>query len=180
MPETLRTWSQIVALLSDNETGEISAQDLRDAIYNVSNVYGGLFIRNGAQDLSFLLADSEKKIVNYNAAVDAAGLDADLTNDRIIIPTNGAGTYRLDFGISVQADGLSSIRLDIYKNGSRLIGHFGAPQADLPVDEAKTLASSGFVDLTTSDYLEMWLARSGSGSTTFNIQSAHLVLQKMF
>lgn len=88
MPDTIRSKSAILALLPDNTAGDISPQDLRDAIVTVHGVYGQVYVHDGASAQS--LTTTAAKLTGFAAnGVGSAGTTPDHTNDQITVGTDG-------------------------------------------------------------------------------------------
>lgn len=140
MADTKRTRSQILALMADNTTGEISPQDLRDMLVSLFGVYGSIKAVDNAV-VQAMTAATPAKLVNHTTNGLAVGTTPDYANSQIALP-NG-GTY----GLFAQASIKSSVagvalngRLAI--DGSAIDGRF-----DMELVNADEVASGFCLDV---------------------------------
>lgn len=117
MADTQRTRAQLLTLLADNATGEISPQDLRDMLVSLFGVYGIISLKGNTTGQAFT-ADSAAKITNWQANGLAVGMTPDYANNELQVDetgtyvvlglitsaSNGGGTH---FEIQIRIDGVA-------------------------------------------------------------------------
>ena len=89
MSDTIRTRAQILALLADNENGDISPQDLRDAIISMFGVYGAIYSKDNAVT-QVLAAATAAKLLNFTKNGLGVGSTPDYQNGQITLDNGGA------------------------------------------------------------------------------------------
>jgi len=88
MSDTVRTRAQILSLLGDNSAGDISPQDLRDAIVSLFGVYGVIYgvDNTTAQTLA---AATPVKLINFTKNGLGVGSTPDFANGKITLDNGG-------------------------------------------------------------------------------------------
>jgi hypothetical protein len=182
MAETTRTWSQVLASLADNDTGEIGAQDLKDALHSVYQCWGSL-VRSGLSttSISFSFSDTEERVINYDRKLDYGGIQGSLTTDDLCILAGGDGIYKVTYGLCFTPVVGDIYRLYLKKDNSRLYTHNAEPQGEAVSGQAR-LTLSGFGHITgaaESNCYDMWLGRDGSGNDTITIHAAWFAMERV-
>jgi hypothetical protein len=126
MTDTVRTQSEILALLADNTTGDISPQDIRDMVVSAyaDTGHGWAFYADGEftseGDSDVFAGDTRKKLTNDGAArtVDSElnGIATPWVGDTVIVDLNSFYIVRLGFHAETTASGAGNyfdIELDI-------------------------------------------------------------------
>ncbi len=90
MADTKRTRAQLLALLPDNSTGEISPQDIRDMLVSLFGVYGKISLKGNTTGQAFI-ADTAAKLLNWQANGLAVGMTPDYANNELQV--DETGTY---------------------------------------------------------------------------------------
>lgn len=172
MANTERTTAQINSLLADNTSGDVSPQDLRDAIASIFGGYGGLLLSlSGSPVIKSDVAQTPLIITEYDH-VEAQSSDV---NSSGVVVSAAAGTitigqsgiYMIHFSVSFSLSSpntLASFRL--YTNS--VVGDVGV---DRFIGGASQSASANFVamlTLTAGDILDIRaFIDSGTASITF-------------
>lgn len=100
MTDSIRSRAQILALLANNSTGEISPQDMRDAIVSLFGVYG--IIRTvGNAVVQALTAATPAKLANFSENGLSVGANPDYQNNEITL--DNGGTYVLLAQVSLKS-----------------------------------------------------------------------------
>jgi len=101
MADTIRTRAALLALLADNTTGEISAQDLRDMLVSIFGVYGVIkcIDRSTPQTVADGVAE---KLENFCTNGLAVGMTPDKDNNQITV--DKTGVYVLCFAASIESN----------------------------------------------------------------------------
>lgn len=180
MAETTRTWAQVLALLADNETGEIGAQDLKDALHSIYQCWASL-VRSGlgAAGISFAFSDTEQQVVNYDRALDYGGIDASLSSDDHTILAGGDGVYKVDYGLVIEPAG-DTYNLYLKKDTSRLYSHNAEGFSDDHGQSHMLLTGKGHITgCAENDVYSLWLGRSGTGNDTLKVYAAWFLMERV-
>jgi hypothetical protein len=163
MAETLRTYDQLLTLLADNETGEISAQDLRDVIHSIHQCWAGM-AKRATSDQSVGSGTATKITMNSGREGDAMPDALDLTNDRITIPANGDGIYMIHYGANMKAAaGSQTYELQIFQDGIHLLSDGIDPLGE--GTEWQCLNGVMLTFLQEGDQIELYADFGASGGT---------------
>ena len=122
MADTARTTADLLGLLADNTTGDISPQDLRDVIVSQMD-HGAIFLSLAAAPVTLSgVGTTPTKVTVANVAVDASavvtgGIAADAANDNLTIGV--AGTYHVGFAASFSlASANKTVTMTPFINGA--------------------------------------------------------------
>lgn len=88
MADVIRTKAQILALLADNSTGEISPQDLRDMMVSLMGVYGMIIDAANATAQTVVSGVAEKQM-NWTADGLSVGMTPDYANGDLQVDNTG-------------------------------------------------------------------------------------------
>jgi len=100
MADTIRTRAQILALIADNSTGEISPQDLRDMMVSLMGVYGAILdTANGSAQT--VAAAVPEKLTNFTENGLAVGMTPDFANNDLQV--DYTGVYQVFGKVALQA-----------------------------------------------------------------------------
>lgn len=102
MADTVRPRADILALLADNTTGDISEQDHRDSIVSMFGVYGGIRVADGSTAQSGITTTPEL-FTGFAANGLSSDMTADHTADSITVGTDGI--YFVYFQVSYSGTG---------------------------------------------------------------------------
>ena len=155
MSNTLRTWDQIIASLADNETGEIGAQDIKDALFSMQQCWSTMARRNtGAQTIT----TTNPTKIEMNTGKDGEAMTGAFSNftDRITVPANGDGDYKIDFSCGFFFGSSDQGTLKLYVNGINSLSFGNTPVAGSADSQWVNIAGSQVVPLTAGDYVELW------------------------
>ena len=100
MADTIRTRAQVLALLADNTSKDITAQKLRDAIVSLFGVYCTIKAV-GNTTTQTMAATTEAKLANFTKDGLAVGGTPDYATNKITL-VNG-GTYVLAASVSIKS-----------------------------------------------------------------------------
>jgi len=177
MAETLLTYNQWLASLADNETGEIGAQDLKDALYSLQSNWLVMAKRLTSDQSGFSTATK----VTMNAGHEALGQEPGYNGglDRLTIQAGGDGQYLLHYGCCVKkTTGTADFDLMIYKNGIQSYSFGPQPKVSLRDADWESMSGVGvWTGTIATDYFELWGTTSGGGSVLVN--NAYLFLQRI-
>lgn len=134
MAETERTYAAIIALLADNTSGDISPEDVRDAIASCMGGYGGLKT-DSAQAMTAVIGTSPIKMTTWNDDLPSEGINVISDNANNDIDVTLAGDYEVHFWCSTSsATSGVSYAFQLYVDG-------------VAVDELRTTESASSSDL---------------------------------
>lgn len=165
MADTIRTRAQILTLLADNTTGEISPQDMRDMLVSLMGVYGIITMAANVTGQA-LTADTPAKLINWKANGLGIGCTPDYANGQITV--DNTGVYKISAFISVKSNGVAqvvkvSIRVDGVEktvNEVSLDGSGGI--LTIPIIDAITVNATEVITVyLESDTTETIIAQSG-------------------
>lgn len=176
MADTQRSKADIIALMADNTTGDISAQDQRDFVESSHLSFGGLYISSAAA--TTLTADTWTK---------AAGTTTSTNLNRFTMPANNRLTYTgtpdvhchiaMSFTVT-SASNAQDFLFGVAKNDT----------IDTPsilgrriVSSSEMGAAAVHTDLTlsTGDYIEMFV-QNDTGSNNATLDYGYLFAMGMF
>jgi len=176
MADTERSLATILALLADNGTGNISAQDLRDAVVSILPDYGNLYISTAA-------ATTLTTVDTYYEAAGTTTLGANVS--AFDMPANGRLRYTgaptrivlVTATISMTAS-INSQVLDfrLAKNGTTDV----ATEVQRKIGTGSDVGAasvSGILSMATNDYVSLFAENTTSGGTTVTLTKMSLVAQ---
>lgn len=171
MVDTARTKAEILALLADNNAGDISPQDVRDMVVSLIPAHGGLY-RNVAAPTTVTVAGTYYK---------AAGTTTAGELDDLTMPQDNRLTYigvperhfHILATISMTCDGINKIiGFKIAKNGTPIDGSVSRRRVGTGTDIG-ALAVQADVALATNDYVEIWVTNETT-NTAVTLDEFHL------
>ena len=89
MVDTARTRAEILALLADNTAGDISPQDIRDAIVSMFGVSSAIYVADGSVAQTGITTTPAKMTGFTNNLAGVGGMTPDHTDDSIEVPIDG-------------------------------------------------------------------------------------------
>ncbi len=159
MADTQRSITAVLALLADNNTQQISAQDIRDVVETLRNGHGQIYVSSSA----------ETTIVTKSVFVKAAGTTT-LTTSPAAVGWSMSANNRLRYdgtadriahvtcAISLQAAANSKeIQWRLAKNGTT-IADTTITRKIVVNSENGAAAITAIVGVSSGDYIELWVA----------------------
>lgn len=159
MADTERATATLLSLLADNAAGEISAQDLRDALVSCLGGYASIYVIDGAAAQA--VSATPTKLTAFAADGPYLGATPAHASDQITIGVTGV--YRVDFAATISGDA-ATYTFRLRKNGSAE-GTLAAA-ATLAASATGAAAFSGLVSLTANDVLTVYAAAGGAANLT--------------
>ena len=179
MADTRRTLTAILALLADNTAGDISPQDMRDAITSASPEYGALYIDTA----------STTTITGAGTPTKAAGATTSLGgSDGMTVSTSNRITYTeaptikalvLMAASSTCSLSTQTLAFSIAKNGTQVAGSIVNRKIGTGSDEG-AFALFTVVELAQNDYVEMFVQNNSSGSGTVTLTKGMMAVLSIF
>lgn len=114
MAETQRSLADLLALLADNTSQDISPQDLRDMLISIMGVYGELW--TAGRSTGTTIGTSFIKLDNWENNGAAKKVTVDSANNKMSIQI--AGLYRVSATFSVNTDTDDTFRVSLFKEGA--------------------------------------------------------------
>jgi len=175
---TERTTAEIMALLANNQTGEISPEDIRDAFATSHGGYAGLLLSIAGAPTTLPVSTTPAVITQYNIrsaqSVDAntGGCSADPATG--IITIGQTGIYKVGFFCSSSIDANNRLgKFTPYINGS--IGLVDVERAFSNANDVGSISFHGVVQYTAGDQIDMRVAlNTGTATMTFVSLGFHL------
>lgn len=95
MPNVSRTRTALLALLADNNSGDITPQIVRDALVSIMGGIGGIY----AQDAAAAQATTEsyQKVIGFTGAFSDDEISSDAVDDKITVLVGGVYTVYCGF-----------------------------------------------------------------------------------
>ncbi len=123
MPQTERTYTEILALLADNTTGQISPQDHRDVVASMMGGYAGLIQAVGVTDpiagvgATPVLIGVYDVVTGQSKDVNTDGAEASLATS--VVKPGVDGFYAFDFFAAFDLSGNNkTVAFRAFKNGN--------------------------------------------------------------
>lgn len=121
MSDTERSRAALVAILPDNSSGQISAQDLRDLLASVLGGIAGLYVQDGAVAQVINIAPSKLTGFAANSPAGATvGATPDHTDDDIEVQVDGI--YWVEGSFSLTGTASRTVQLRLALEGTEVPG----------------------------------------------------------
>ncbi len=170
MAETERTFAQLQTLLADNETEDISEQDLRDMMVSALGGYASLYVDGGVAGQALVAAVA--KLTAFAAVGPERGAAASHADDQITIGV--AGNYEVTLTASLTAAVTTVLDVQLFVDTVAEAGFSSRVTADVA---SVDIGFSGIVALDAGAVLEL---RAGVvPDTTVTIRHAHLSVKRV-
>lgn len=167
MADTIRTRTELITLLADNDTFGISPQDIRDFLVSTM-VYGGIAISDNA-NVQALIATTPVAVTNWASSSTAVGVNADFANDRIIV--QNAGDYEVLFNVTFQGTAIADYHFTLRKN--TILAGYGC-QIKTAVSVPQGASFSAILTLAANDIIQMYVESALNGNMTVNHANLNL------
>ena len=163
MADTSRTLAAVLALLADNSTGDISPQDIRDAIVSVFANYAAIGVEGGSTAQTSISATPAKVTGFTTDGLHAGALTHNAANDKLTATV--AGTYLIVWSCSFYGTTAKTFLGEIYAGGAAVA--FGRWRNLTGTSPAVTNAVGvALASLTVNDDIEAYIS-STDGGTSF-------------
>jgi hypothetical protein len=160
MADTIRDRAALLALLSDNVTGDISANDARDVLVSVHGVYGMIYVAGGSAGQTGV-GGTPTPLTGFTNNGLGAGTTPDHTTDKITVGT--AGVYLLvlqtSFGGSVGVEFECHIYRNVADTGFGFHRKLGA------TGDVGSASVVGLATLAANDTVSVYVASDGVNKT---------------
>lgn len=149
MVDTIRTKADILTLLADNATEDISPQNLRDWLVSF-RVYGEIGVFNNTIWMNSLSAGFN--VVTLNQSGPAAGVVVDTVNSLLGVDVDGQ--YRLDYALSYEGTAGKRYDIAILKNDA-LVARTQRRDTITANQEVRNMSGGGTLDLISTDEIKL-------------------------
>lgn len=159
MADTIRTKAELISLLADNSTEDISPQNLRDMLVSY-HIFGELGFVNNSTAMSTLPAGWN--VVPLDQAGPSQGVTLDTTNN--LIQVNVDGNYRVGYAFSWTGPKNQLFDFGVLKNGS-IVSRTRRQDGITVLTEIRNLSGSGTLDLLSTDEIQLGVQSPGNDFT---------------
>jgi len=156
MADTQRTIAELLALLADNSTGDISEQDLRDVVVSLANSYGGFHVSTPIETAIALVNTPVKALGTTTVSGAVRGMDMPADNR---LRYTGAPTrfHTIRAALSVISAASNKVfEFYIAKNGV-VDTTSGIRRKQGTSSDEGALALEFHIQLAQNDYVEVWV-----------------------
>ena len=160
MADTAKTLAEITALLADNTSGDISPQDMRDAILSCLSGYGHISTLGGVTNQGSLTT-TPVKLTGFTADGPSS---ADVTpahgSDQITVTV--AGKYKVSVQLSFSGTASKTFLLRTYVDG--VITTLGCQRKLGTGGDVGSCSFDGFLTLTANQVVTVYISSSDGGT----------------
>jgi len=172
MADTIRTRTDLLTLLADNATGQISAQDVRDVVVTLHGVYGGMHVDDGSTPQSGVNG-TPQKLTAWTTAMPAVGVTVDAANDQLTVGT--AGVYLCVAQISFSGTISAAFEAHIYRNGGDT--GFGFHRKMGVGGDQGSATAAGLVTCAANDVFSVYVNSDGTNDQITVIDGQFFVIR---
>lgn len=174
MADTIRTLADLLVLLADNTSGNISPQDVRDALVSRFGVYGQVYTSGGSTGVS---VGTSPVTVEWDSDGLDDGLTADSANDRLSVGSGSDGVFLVLAQFSFTGTASTTFTLKLSVNGTQ--DDALACKVKLDASGSPISASfAGLVSLVSGDAVTVEVVADGA-SKTFTLAEGQLSLRRI-
>lgn len=175
MADTVRSRTALLALLADNVSGDISAQDMRDVLVSLHGVYGQIYTAAGATAQS--LDTTAAKLTGFAANGSSAGTTPDHSNDRITVGTDGI--YLVHGQFSAIGETGTTYILQLRNNAAAVDQAKAKFTASMTVGDVASISFIGLVSLSANDMLTVYGESDDAGGADLTLVEAQLTVHRL-
>ena len=178
MADTIRTQAQILTLLADNTTGDISPQDHRDQVVSGA-VYGGMGMDADTAPTQGSIGTSFIKVTIWDIDLPSSGVVADsTTNNDLTVPTNGAGDYNISLGMTLSGTSSTTFTFEVFVNAAQTTDKAGFSMKVGTGGDVQTCARNWILTLADADVLTAYVKADGA-SKSITVDYGHLIIRRL-
>ena len=173
MADTIRTRAALLALLTDNITGNISAQDMRDVLVSLFGVYGMISTQDGSTAQNSIT--SFVKLANWTHSGPSLGLTPAHASGQIMVDAESDGLFLALFQCSFMGSpNNTTFGLHLFVDG--VDSEFGTHRR---ISSNDTGSASGFGILTLTGSQVVDLRVEASQAAAITVSDAQLALVRL-
>ena len=170
MVDTVRSYDDLNALLADNKSGEISAQDLRDFLITVFKSSAALSCFEANHDQENI-GTTGTLLTAYTNEISSSVITASAANDNFTVSLDGY--YRLTFGCSFSATNGAIVKFRVRVNGVEK--PFGTTR-NVGSGDIGSCGFVGLLDLVAGNVVTIYVHSNGA-TDDVNISDSQCVLK---
>ena len=177
MANTQRTLSQVLALLADNATGDISAQDMRDAVLSLASDHAGMYISTSAATTISTVDVWVDEGSTWTLSPDSHNFSED-TDGRLQYDGAASRHVHVTASASVTSSGNGkTYEIGIAKNGTVYTPSISQRKIVIGT-EVGDVSVTAMIPMDTGDYLTLQV-RNVTDDTNATITKANIVAMGM-
>lgn len=173
MTDTQRSLADLQAILPDNTSKAISAQNIRDFLASALGGYGGLYVDPAASAAT--VDSTPAKYAGWSAAFPASGTTP-TAGATATITVGVAAKYRVDVSLDFLGSAGQTFVFQLYKNGTKVDGA-KATRTTASGTDVTSVAFSALVDCSASDALTVY-ASAGIDAQSVTVKSGTFVVKR--
>lgn len=173
MADTAKTWAEIQALLADNTAGEISPQDLRDAILSCLSGYGHISVLGGVTNQGSITA-TPAKVVGFAANGPSSNMTPSFGDDQITVGITGK--YLLNAQVSFSGTASKTFLLRARIDG--VVTTLGCSRKLGTGGDVGSCSFNGLLSLAAAEVVTLYVS-SSDGGTDFLLVDGQLALNRV-
>jgi hypothetical protein len=166
MPDTVRSRADLLTLLADNTTGNISPQRIRDFVVSTLGVYGSIYVHNTGGNPALypsqVVTSSSAKLTLFDTDGASDGVTPVHASDHLAIVTDGV--YELKCLLSIYGDA-RMYTIELRKNGIALTGGIGKCSLKNTGDSIQMRAEAPAHTCAPGDLITVYIASDGPPAT---------------
>lgn len=164
MADTKRSLASLLALLADNTTGDISAQDMRDVVVSLGSDYGDMYM-TPENSTETVIADTTNFFPIGGTFVFKSGLDWDMnTNGQLRYIGAAARSVKVTASCTfTSASNNQTLEFALAKNGVVVPGTYVDKRVNTGAD-VRSLTVVGLDTFTTNDYASIMVRNQSSAA----------------
>ena len=178
MAQTEKSQTAIRSLLADNEAGNISPEDLRDALASAMG-YAGLVLSASGGPVTMTDISTTYGVIDIFDTITAESSDVNTNGSEVVLSTDYAitvkssGVYKVSFWASFGVTGGGeTISVALYANGSPTILEV---ERDVATSTYGVISFDGIMALAADDIIDARI-KIATGTDDVNFKSAGLSL----
>ncbi len=177
---SLLTKAEVLALLADNDSGDISPEDVREIVHLSQGIYGGLS-NNHSGIIMQQFNDTPTQVRQWNNALPSIGIVPEVsgaTSGTLTIQVSG--TYELRGMFSFNGNNNITYHLHVFSDGAELDPHIGFTRKVGTNNDVGSAGFCGLVELPSGSVLSVYAdADDGANLRDLNIEEGSFVAKKV-
>lgn len=172
-----------VGTVANDRTGDplrTAYQKANSNFVKVEPVYGAYYVYaedEAQQNIVAAVAETYYSITGMSNGEVKGAPYLTLGDDVFTVGESGAGLYRIEFSMSLEADKAAVLHADVTKNGA----HLGTISSDIKLtnqNDQRAMAGAGMVALVTGDTIGLHI-KSNTTSTTIGLRHVSFTIQRI-
>jgi hypothetical protein len=169
MADTVRTRAAVLALLADNSSGDISAQDVRDAVVSMFGVYGAIYVADGSTAQTGVTTTPEI-LTAWAANGLAVDMTADQANNQITVGTDGV--YLIGCQVAFESGGVAQWEFHLRIDGAE---QWPGTHRRVTTTDVGSCSFFAIMSLTASQALTVYVESDNGSGEDLTVRDAQLI-----